>query len=148
MCYDGVLRLDPAFGADAEIKLLKMNVVWWEGGKVKFTAEYAGGASAGVLCTLALWMLQDPPAPRRNSPQWAGASRSHSDTPHSVGFLRSSGQLVHALDGIRTRNPSKRAATDPRLRPRDFWGRHFWLLGKGLMAAWQDHIHAVIITLF
>ena len=28
---------------------------------------------------------------------------------------------IHALGGIRTRNPDKRAAADPRLRPRGCW---------------------------
>jgi hypothetical protein len=30
---------------------------------------------------------------------------------------------IHAPCGIRTHNPSKRAAADPRLRPRDHWDR-------------------------
>jgi hypothetical protein len=30
---------------------------------------------------------------------------------------------IHASGGIRTRNPSKRAAVDPRLRPRGHWDR-------------------------
>jgi hypothetical protein len=61
-------------------------------------------------------------------------SRSHSDTSHSV---YSSGRVIgpsqwplfdntqkslltdiHAVGGIRTRNPSQRASADPRLRPR------------------------------
>jgi hypothetical protein len=62
------------------------------------------------------------------------ASRSHSDTPHSVGLLWT-GDLrdsetstrqyttftrdnIHAHCGIRTHNPSKRAAADSRLRAR------------------------------
>ena len=61
-------------------------------------------------------------------------SRSHSDTPHSVGWLWTSDQFVaktstwknvhysqqtdfHAPGGIRTRNPSKRAAAKLPLRP-------------------------------
>jgi hypothetical protein len=66
------------------------------------------------------------------------ASLSHSDTPHSVGLLWTRDQPVaetstwqhsqqtdiHALGGIRTRNPIKRAAVDPRLRPRGHWDRH------------------------
>jgi hypothetical protein len=64
-------------------------------------------------------------------------SRSHFlDTPHSVGLLWTRDQLVaeisqhsqetdiHALGGIRTHNPSKRAAADPRLRPYGNWDRH------------------------
>jgi hypothetical protein len=60
------------------------------------------------------------------------ASRSHSDTPHSVGLFWTSDQPdaetstwqhsqetdIHAARGIQTHNPSKRAAADPRLRPR------------------------------
>jgi hypothetical protein len=61
-----------------------------------------------------------------------GASRSHSiDTPQSVGLLLTSDQPVaetspwhhttltteiRAHGGLRTRNPSKRAAADPRLK--------------------------------
>jgi len=62
----------------------------------------------------------------------AEVSRSHSDTPHSVGLLwmaigpsliplpdntQHSQQIdIHAAGGIRTRNTSRRAAADPRLR--------------------------------
>jgi hypothetical protein len=73
------------------------------------------------------------------------ASRSHSDTPHSVGLLWTSDQPVavrplpdntqysqqtniHARDGIRTHNPRKRAAADPLLRPRGHWDRHYTYL--------------------
>jgi len=56
-------------------------------------------------------------------------SRSHSDTPHSVGLLWTSDRPntetstcqqpsqetdAHVPGGIRTRNPNKRAAADPR----------------------------------
>ena len=58
------------------------------------------------------------------------ASRSHSDTPHSLGVLWTRDQpyaktstTTLTADGIRTRNPSKRAAADPRLRPRGHWDR-------------------------
>jgi hypothetical protein len=66
-------------------------------------------------------------------PRFVEASRSHtSDTPQSVGLLWTRDQPdsetstwqhsqetdIHALGGIRTCNPSKRAAADPRLRPR------------------------------
>ena len=67
------------------------------------------------------------------------ASRSYSDTPHSVGLLWTSDQPdaqtsslpdtqhlqetgVHAPGGIRTSNPSKRAAADPHLRRRGLCG--------------------------
>jgi len=61
------------------------------------------------------------------------ALTSHSDTPHSTGLLWRSDQPdaenstrqnttltreeIHDPGGIRTSNPSKRAAADPRLRP-------------------------------
>jgi len=60
-------------------------------------------------------------------------SRSHSDTPHSVGLLFTSDQLGaetstsqhtkltshrHVPGGIRTRNPRIQAAADPRRKPR------------------------------
>jgi hypothetical protein len=66
------------------------------------------------------------------------------DTPQSVGLLWTSDQLVaetstwqhttnttdiHAPCGIRTHNPSKRAAEDPRLRPRGHWDRQISYLG-------------------
>ena len=69
-------------------------------------------------------------------------SRSHtaSDTPQSVGPLSTGDQFVaetstlqhttllqetniHASGGIRNRNPKKRAAADPRLRPPGHWDR-------------------------
>jgi hypothetical protein len=72
-------------------------------------------------------------------PEDGEASRSHSDKPHSTGLLGTSDQPdaetstdntqhsqktdIHASGGIRTRNPSKRAAADPRLRPRGHWDR-------------------------
>jgi len=67
------------------------------------------------------------------------ASRSHSDTSHSVGLLWKSDQpdtenptcqhITHTKDGhpwcnrFRTRNPRKQAAADPRFRPRGHWDR-------------------------
>jgi GH43 family beta-xylosidase len=67
------------------------------------------------------------------------ASRSHTDTPHSVGVLWTSDKPeaenhtdkqqhsqetdIHVPGGIQTRNPSKRAAADPRLRPHGHWDR-------------------------
>jgi len=71
------------------------------------------------------------------------ASRSHSDTPHSVGLLWKSdrpaaGSLpdnalhlqqtgIHAPCGIRTRNPGKRVAAHPRLTLRCHWDRLYVL---------------------
>ena len=65
------------------------------------------------------------------------ALQSHTDTTHSVGLLWTSDRPIvetstlkqkHSQEteidvsgGIRTGNPSKRAATDLRLRPRGHW---------------------------
>jgi hypothetical protein len=67
------------------------------------------------------------------------ASRWHSDTPYTVGLLWTIDQPdaetvpdntqhsqetdIHAFGGIRTHNPSKRAAADPCLRPRGDWDK-------------------------
>ena len=67
------------------------------------------------------------------------ALRSHSDTPQSVGLLwrvirpsqrplpdntqQSQETDIHSPDWIRTRNPSKRAAANSRLRPHGHWHR-------------------------
>ena len=75
------------------------------------------------------------------------ASLLHSDTPHSVGLLWTSDQpdaetctWQHTTltrdrhpcsHGIRTRNPRKRAAVDPRLRPRFHRDRHLTQLAEG-----------------
>jgi hypothetical protein len=64
------------------------------------------------------------------------------DTPQSVGLLWTRDQLVAETStwqhttltrdrhpcpgGIRTHNPSKRAAADARLRPHDHWDRHIY----------------------
>ena len=88
--------------------------------------------------------------PWRNSLQWAKASsllrihdHTHLDTPHSVGLSgrvisprqrplpdntqHSQKTIIYGPGEIRTHNPSKRAATDPRLRPRGHWDRLFLL---------------------
>jgi hypothetical protein len=90
-----------------------------------------------------------------DSPTWAWASSFRRDfmvthiwdTPQSVGLLWTSDQLVaetshntqhsqetntHAPGGIRTQNPSKRAAEDPRLRPHGHWDRH-----ANRLASWK-----------
>jgi hypothetical protein len=67
------------------------------------------------------------------------ASRSHSDTPHSVGLLWTSDQPpqthkpdnkrhsqyrdIHVPGGIRTFKPSKRTRAGPRLELRGNWNR-------------------------
>jgi hypothetical protein len=62
------------------------------------------------------------------------------DTPQSVGLLWTKDQPVaetstwqhsqetdiHALGGIRTHNPSKQAAVDPRFRPRGQWDLRYY----------------------
>jgi hypothetical protein len=35
---------------------------------------------------------------------------------------------IHAPGRIRTRNPRRRAAADPRLRPLGHWDRHVWFI--------------------
>jgi hypothetical protein len=79
-------------------------------------------------------------------PQLWGYEITHNDTTQSVGLLCTSDQPVaetstwqhtqhsqqtniHAPGGIRTRNPSRRAATDPRLRPLGLWDRPVELIG-------------------
>jgi hypothetical protein len=75
------------------------------------------------------------------------ASRSHSDTPHSVVLLWTSDQPVaetslpddtqhsqeadiHAPSGVRIRNPIKPTAADPRLRGRSHWDAYLVSLIK------------------
>ena len=82
-----------------------------------------------------------PSGPR--PPNYRGL-QSHSDTPHSVGLLWTSDrpdaktstlqQTTLTKDkhpypgGIRTRNPSKRAAADSSIRPRGHWDRRTFCL--------------------
>jgi hypothetical protein len=69
--------------------------------------------------------------------------RSHSDTQHSVGLLWTRDQPdaetsnrqhttltkdIHVPGGIITRNPSKRAGVDPRLRSHSHWNRQIYVL--------------------
>jgi len=77
------------------------------------------------------------------------ASRSHSDTPHSIGLLWTSDRPrrrnlyltictiltvdKHAPGGIQTSNPSTRGAADPRLRPRGHRDRLLILVGTHKM---------------
>jgi hypothetical protein len=83
------------------------------------------------------------------------ASRSHSDTPHSVRIFWTSDQLdaetppyltthnTHKRQisvppgGFRTRNPNKRNAADPRLRPRGHWDRQTAVLYLTKYMVWQ-----------
>ena len=72
------------------------------------------------------------------------ASRSYSDTTQSVLLPWTSDQPyaltplpaqrtdIHAPGGIRTRNLGRRAAADPRLRPRGHWDRYQRYLWHGI----------------
>ena len=94
----------------------------------------------GALCSnllISFTMAQEPPVGQ--GLLIIEDSRSHSDTPHSVGLLWTSNQPdaeastwhtqhsqqtnVHAPDGIRNHNPSYRAVAAPRLRPLGHWDR-------------------------
>ena len=89
----------------------------------------------------------------RNSPTWsraASCSRFLDHTKLHITVGRTSldegsvrrGDLcltthntdIHAPSGIPTRNPSKRTAIDPRLRPLDHWDRHY------LQCRWFMHL--------
>ena len=98
-----------------------------------------------------IYLCFDPPPQRYSTPLppvghvllIIDASWSHSDTPHSLRLLWTSDRSdtenstlqkatlttdSYPYQGrIRTRNPSKQAATDPRLRPRGHWDRLFVL---------------------
>jgi hypothetical protein len=87
--------------------------------------------------------------PRRNCSWWARAScllklHDHIQTDHTWqdSFERVIGPSqrplpdntqhleetdIHVLRGIRTHSPSKRAAADPRLRPRGHWDWHLYV---------------------
>jgi len=95
-----------------------------------------------------------PTGPR--PPQSRGFYITHRDAPQSVGLLWSSDQLVaetstwqhttltrqtdiHALGGTRTHNLSRRAAIDPRLRPRGHWDRHHCNLQTVNYGAGNNH---------
>ena len=56
------------------------------------------------------------------SPYWASRSFSLDTPPDNI--QHSQGTNIHVPGGIRTHNPSKRAAADPRLKPRGHWDRH------------------------
>ena len=92
---------------------------------------------------LPFYLAQQPP------PHWARVSlftrflyHTHNDAPQSVGLLWTSDQPdtetstwqhtkhsqqrnIHAPGGIRTHSLSRRAAADPRLRPRGHWDRQW-----------------------
>jgi hypothetical protein len=80
------------------------------------------------------------------------ASRSHSDTPHSVGrkdlclttHNTHKRKTSRPAGAIRTRNPSKRAVADARLRPRGHWDRLCHCTGL-LQQLWQGTKTEVIV---
>jgi hypothetical protein len=51
---------------------------------------------------------------------------------------------IHALGGIRTHNPSNRAAVDPRLRPRDHWDRLLPIASINRDYAQLDHFTSAV----
>jgi len=53
--------------------------------------------------------------------KWSARRRDLYLTTHNTHKRQTN---IHAPGGIRARNPSKRAAADPRLRPRCHWDRH------------------------
>jgi hypothetical protein len=86
------------------------------------------------------------------------ASRSHSDTPHSDSSGRGTSPSqrplpdstqhsretdIHVHGGIRTRNPSKRTAADPRLRTRGQWVRQHTYVRNFI---WRKHQVKIIST--
>jgi hypothetical protein len=85
------------------------------------------------------------------------ASQSHSDTPYSVQLLRTSDHNtqhsqatdIHVPGEIRTHNPSKRAAEDPRLRPRDHWDRHnIFICPYLIKVSVRPYYHQATVTRF
>ena len=88
------------------------------------------------------------------------ASLSHSDAPHTVGLLCTSDQPVqrpmcditqhpqkrdsHVPSGIRTCNPSRRAAADPRLRPRGLCDRWETLIPSNIKLIHPISIYTVL----
>jgi len=88
-----------------------------------------------------------------------GASRLHSDTPHSAELLWTSDQSntehsdniqhsqqadIHDPGGIRTRNPNNRTTADPRLTPRNHWdGSHVLLYHMLTSQCKSNYPHAL-----
>jgi hypothetical protein len=89
----------------------------------------------------------------KGPPHSRGFLITHNDAPQSVGLPWTSDkpvtetytwqhttltrQDIHAPVGIRTHNPSKRAAADPRLRPRGHLDRQrLWLLFNNIMGVY------------
>jgi len=96
-----------------------------------------------LILYLLFWRNRPPPPPSGPRPPHSrGFQITQNDAPQSVGLLWMNDQLVaetstwqhtvqhpqhtdiHAPDWIRTHNISRRAAADPRLRPRGHWDRH------------------------
>jgi hypothetical protein len=54
---------------------------------------------------------------------------------------------IRAPGGIRTHNPCKRAAADPRLRPRGHWDRPHVSLGGQYLPIWRPQTHPTTLRL-
>jgi hypothetical protein len=89
---------------------------------VKVRKIFIARNATNVICTSTESFFYGSTAPRGPRPPHCWRLHDHtSDTPHLVGLIWTRDQLVA---GIRTHNPSKRAAADPSLRPRGHWDRH------------------------
>ena len=123
-------------GCRAKNKQTKNLICTW---KVSGNWNRANNYSGKLLKCLFFTMAQQPPMGQGLLNH--EVSRSHTTTPHSL--EDSSGRVIsptqrplsdktqysqqtdiHAPGGIRTPNPSKRAAADPRLRPPGHWDWH------------------------
>ena len=115
--------------------------------RLKFSQRYCWSLKYSGMWRLAGWLISEvlkgpfsfPTAQQHIVCQGLllEASRSHSDTPHSIGFLWTNDRPItqastwyhtiltrdisHAPGGIRNLNPSKRAAAHPHLRTRGHW---------------------------
>ena len=95
--------------------------------------------------------------------------RSYSDTPQSVGLLRTSDNTQHSQNtnyqtsgGNWTHDPSMQAAADPRLRPRGHWKQQFLILAtlwseresqqdatvRCLFLTISQHVSGIIMPIF
>jgi len=101
-----------------------------------------------VILNYVYFILSWRNSPSGPRPPIVEASRSHSDIPQSVGLLWTSDQPVsetstwqhttlttdiHAPGEFRTHNIRKRAAADPRLRPRGHWERLDYVLNTEIL---------------
>ena len=105
------------------------------------SVQSSGCTKHRTLSSVGVSQANSPPPPLRSGPTRAMASsflrfldHTHSDASQSVGHLWSASQRplrdntqhsqqtsIHAPGGMRTHSLSRRAAVDPRLRPRGHW---------------------------